>query len=818
MLTFANRRPFHTPAGHDTPYLSPVIMLRLFATAVLCLLAAAALPAPASSSSSSSCAAVTSRAPCGQQSDSEERCLSKGCCFDPAGDGKVPCYFGTGNAVPITDVHIIQASHFDAGFAYTIKDVLQLWWYSHFPRAFAIGSAIAANASLADHLGLHFTAQCWLLDLFFNCPPDVPGGLRCPTDAEKAAVQQSVRSGWLSWHAFPFNSEYELHGAGMLAAGVARCHALDDMFGLPRKATASQRDVPGTTRSAIPALLAAGVTSFSNGVNGASTPPFVPRAFMWRDAVSGLSLPTMIHPYGYGGTSFEDAVIVPGLAHAMVFAWRGDNAGPPDSVSEIEGDFSYVQSQFPGAKVHFSNFDDFTAHLLDPAVLAQLPVVTAELGDTWVHGAGSDPVRLAFFRRAGALRSMCVERGECSENDPVVQNFTRLVLKCGEHTWGKDIKSFLHDTNHWANAELQAQLAAGASNFLDVLASWQEQRAWCIDYPIAALAQAGHPLGDQLRYALDDLRPSAPPSTAGFAPFAAGTVYNAGRWSIGFDAATGAISTLVDALTGATWASPADGSLLGVGHYVSLSQADYAAFTGPEPAGYYPQPGASPSWFQLDFGKPNCSEGGAAHNEAPATGGGAWLLETENFAEFLVASSFGAGLHANFGAPQQMWTRISVPRGVAPDETASIALTYEIFGKTPTRLPEGLFLRFNASAAGGPLQWRVVSLGGAVDPFDVVPGGNQHLHGFAGDRSNDAGVRVTRAAGQALFITSDSAALAAFGRPTPLPAPVFPNSTDPSEGMAFMLEGNTWGTNYPAWFPFDAADSALRWRFDLTAE
>jgi len=202
--------------------------------------------------------------------------------------------------------------------------------------------------------------------------------------------------------------------------------------------------------------------------------------------------------------------------------------------------------------------------------------------------------------------------------------------------------------------------------------------------------------------------------------------------------------------------------------------------------------------YKLDFGKPNCSEGGAAHQEVPATAAGVFLLELPNSAEFLVSSNFGAELHADFGAPAQVWTRISVPRGADPAATSSIALTYEIFDKTATRLPEGLFLRFNASSSGGPLEWRVVSLGGAVDPFDVVPGGNQHLHGFAGDRSTDSGIRVTRGGdGHALFITSDSAALAAFGRPTPLPAPVFPNSTDPSEGAAFMLVGNTWGTNYP---------------------
>jgi hypothetical protein len=69
-----------------------------------------------------------------------------------------------------------------------------------------------------------------------------------------------------------------------------------------------------------------------------------------------------------------------------------------------------------------------------------------------------------------------------------------------------------------------------------------------------------------------------------------------------------------------------------------------------------------------------------------------------------------------------------------------------------------------------------------------------------------------------LRITSDSAALASFGRPWPLPAPVWANSTDPSEGSGFLLMDNTWGTNYPAWLPWDAAnDSNQRWRFALTA-
>ena len=251
----------------------------------------------------------------------------------------------------------------------------------------------------------------------------------------------------------------------------------------------SQRDVPGTTRSALPILAAAGVRAVSVGVNGASTPPDVPRAFVWVDPVSGISLPALWHPYGYGGNAFEDAVIIPGLSTALVMDWRGDNAGPPANVQvrtaavaaaivylslvlgrrcvpyttlralcaehttpravrhitrgvntqrhvcrthnaahartahtrsltcsavtsqlardhshttqcataltphfviqEVVNDWANIGKVFPGAKVVAATFSDFLPLLEASAAAGVLPMVEAELGDTWVHGSAS---------------------------------------------------------------------------------------------------------------------------------------------------------------------------------------------------------------------------------------------------------------------------------------------------------------------------------------------------------------------------------------------------------------------------------------------
>jgi hypothetical protein len=783
-------------------------------------------PPPPPPPQPAACSAVFAPAPCGQASDSVDRCLSKGCCYNAA-FALSPCFYPGGDGVPLTHVHVIQASHFDAGFAYTIKDVLTLWCtfrrephpcapqtkkthpnptppkpynqigYTHFPRALELGLQIDADPALG--VGLRFTAQMWIIEMFFNCPPGVPG-LRCPAPGEVANVTTSITRGFLTWHAFPFNSEAEAHTAGAFALGVGMAHALDDKFGFPRKATMSQRDVPGTTRAVVPALAALNVTAFSIGVNGASTPPFVPRAFVWSDAESGASMPMFVHPYGYGDYSFEGAVILPGLSHAMVFAWRGDNQGPPASVSEIVNDFASIRKSLslgPGVAVFSSTFDNFTSHVVgNAAVLAALPVVTSELADTWMHGAASEPVRGAFFRRAAALLEQCVEHGACAPGDRATANFTRFLLKCGEHTWGKDIKSFLKDTVNWTNEQLQRQLAAKAPNFVDVVASWQEQRDWCATYAIQALQVASHPLAGPVADAYADLFPPAsPPDPAGtgFAPFAAGARYTGSpSWDLSFDAATGALSLLVEKPSGRVWANKtADGSALLWAHYTALSADDYNTFTGPEPNGYYPLPGDSPGWYKMDFGKPNVSSANPVHSETAAGLVGLWLKEDSAAATFLVHSDFGSNpaLHSYYGAPASVWLQLTVPKALPAAATITGALS--IYGKTPTRLPEGLYLRTNASAGAG---WRVGKLSSMVDPFDVVPGGNHHQHGF----NKEVRAMAGDGSGAALSIASLDFSQAQLGKPIPLPAPVWANATSASEGLSFLLIDNTWGVRAAA--------------------
>ena len=47
------------------------------------------------------------------------------------------------------------------------------------------------------------------------------------------------------------------------------------------------------------------------------------------------------------------------LSHAMCWAFRPDNSGPPSSVSEVVAYFNVARAAFPGAAVHASTHDRF---------------------------------------------------------------------------------------------------------------------------------------------------------------------------------------------------------------------------------------------------------------------------------------------------------------------------------------------------------------------------------------------------------------------------------------------------------------------------
>ena len=85
---------------------------------------------------------------------------------------------------------------------------------------------------------LNFMFQSWVLNLYFDCPPNM--GIHCPDAAAKAKVEAAIKANHITWHAFPHNAELETMGNAMIEAGLAMTHALDRAFGQTNKTVLSQ--------------------------------------------------------------------------------------------------------------------------------------------------------------------------------------------------------------------------------------------------------------------------------------------------------------------------------------------------------------------------------------------------------------------------------------------------------------------------------------------------------------------------------------------------------------------------------------------------
>lgn len=320
----------------------------------------------------------------------EQECVARGCCFSEPlelgnekktnGTSLLPevwCYYPT-RKEEITQVHVVQGCHIDVGFMNTAPAIINLWFHHHFPLAAQVGAALARMGHPGG-AGLRFTSPAWLVSLYLDCPqPYVREGVVCPNASDVETFEEAVEQGWITWYAFPFDTEAETMDPSLVEFAVDLSHQLDDRFAQPRKQVVSQRDVPGITRSAIPILAARGVTAISVGVNGGSAPPNVPKAFLWQDPISGQRLTAFWLQGGYSGIQlphdpFLVYTMVPNSSTVMVVAWRGDNAGPPPNAQNVLDTWFWLSKEFPNAKIIDSTFDGFVGSVPSTAI-AQLPM------------------------------------------------------------------------------------------------------------------------------------------------------------------------------------------------------------------------------------------------------------------------------------------------------------------------------------------------------------------------------------------------------------------------------------------------------------
>ena len=655
-------------------------------------------------------------------------------------------------------VHMVFKTHLDVGFTDYARNVVDRYFRHFIPGAIRLARTMRESD---DDAGFVWTTGSWLIYEYLE-----QAGAQ-----ERRLMEDAIVAGDIAWHGLPFTTHTELMDVSLCRYGLSLAKTLDRRFG-KQTIAAKMTDVPGHTRGLVPLLAEAGITFLHIGVNPASSVPDVPPVFVWRDEASNTDVVVMYHQV-YGNTS-----VIDGLDDAISVILTGDNIGP-QSPDDVRGAFAAMRQRFPDARVIASTLDAFAARL--PAIRDRLPVLTQEIGDTWIPGAGTDPAKVAGFRELASLRADWLRSGVADEQAPDMGRFSRNLLLVAEHTWGLDEKTHLPERGCYDPAPFQA--ARQRDDFRRFEASWAEQR----DYLTAAVDALDDPgMKQDATARLAALKPERLTLEDG-EDCEPDTTYATTHFSLRFDR-QGALTGLVQTSNGYRWADTH--KRLGLVSYQTFSHEDYERFWN-----QYNRNRDDPevrSWAREDFTKPGLENAHTTSAEWLPTLTSLRRRVDEGGHHFLAELRMPERATTDYGCPALFQVALFFPV-----DAPQVSFDVRWFDKPASRMPEALWLSFDP-LVDEPDRWRLDKLGAMISPLDVVSRGARGLH--AVDRG------VVHPGGVSIF-TLD-APLVAPGRRSLLR---FDDAQPPLEGgMHFNLYNNVWGTNFPMWYEDDA-----RFRFAL---
>jgi hypothetical protein len=640
-------------------------------------------------------------------------------------------------------IHLVFKTHLDIGFTDHAEKVRGQYHERFIPQAIDTGEHFFREDP--DRPAFIWTTGAWLIWDHLETQP--PGKIR--------RLEEAIGRGLIRWHALPFTTHSELMSPALFRAGLSYAAELDRRFGV-RTIAAKMTDVPGHTRGIVPLLAEAGVKFLHLGVNAASRVPNLPDVFRWR-APGGEEILVM-YQSSYGETHFPT-----GLDDGLSFAHTNDNIGP-QSVGQTGEAYRALRHANPGTVIKASSLDEYAA-LLWPR-REEFPVADVEIGDSWIHGAGSDPIKLQRFLALQRLYD-----GFAGETPtPERLAFGRGLTLVAEHTCGVDIKSFLRDETNWDRPSFE-NARHSDYRFPFTEESWIEQRAY-LDHAVAALTPADRTAADEALAALAVPAPSPGRALDRASP------YTIGGWTLEIDPQSGALAALTTP-TGTKLAGR-DNRFLAFSHE-SYDAADIDRFRSSYITERF-------EWALFDFGKPGLASASTARSNAWAT----TLTDvTATDAELTLGLALAEIARDELGAPSR------VELTFRPLSATEAEVTLMLREKPANRLPEAGFLTLTAVAS----DWEFLKLG-------LWQPGDRIAANAGGNLQAVVAVKSRLADGTALEITPLD---------TPLVAPLGDfmayekGPPDFSRGLRFNLYNNKWGTNFPQWWEGD-----FRARFRLT--
>jgi hypothetical protein len=622
------------------------------------------------------------------------------------------CCFAQPNP-DIEHVYVVFKTHLDVGFTDLSSKVTDRYMNEFIPKALDVADQMRADGSGDRYVWI---TGSWLIWKY----------LETADPEDKARLEEALRRGDIVWNGVPYTLESETTNRDLFETLLLPAKILDKKYG-KKTIAAKMTDVPGHTRSIISPLSDAGIQFLHVGVNPASPVPSVPKFCLWRDT-NGKEI-VLVYQGDYGSND-----VMPDGKTVLSFNFTSDNHGP-HTYEQVKEIYANLRKNYPNAKVEAKSLNDIAAYLV--TLKDKLPVVTSEIGDTWVFGYAGSPIRMAKYRAILDLYSRWLAQGRINMWDKSTINFALELGLIPEHTQGVDVKTYI---KNWDKYDMDPFIAyRNSDEFRYAERSWKELD----DYIDNAIAYLPEDLREEAQNRLDEFdnpeREDVPETG------------NHGNWSKSLFG--GALK--IDGLT-----------------YSMYDSKDYDNYLN-----NYLR--ARLDWAFGDMGKPGLDKTNAVSMDLKAQIVG---KKVDSDGSTVYRLAFPEGKVDDRVFPKE----ITVKCKEYPDKgRAEIELT--VLDKPAVRLPEGYWLKFNSGNIKTVIAEKV---GERVDLSDVVEGGSRWEHGI------DRYIDVVTSNGT-FRIISPEAFLIDFGKRPGIDYTT--QKTSFSNGISFNLSNNLWGTNFQMW-------------------
>ncbi len=656
-------------------------------------------------------------------------------------------------------VIVVSKTHLDLGFTDYAENIRQKYIDTFIPEAIDLAEKVNTDGKK------HFvwTTGSWIIK-------EALKDEKCREKLEKA-----LRQGNIAPHAMPFTTHTELLDADTLDFGLSMVDALDELRG--RKTVAAKMtDVPGHTKGLVPFLAKHGIKLLHIGVNGASALVDVPPCFLWKNGDSEV---VVIYSGAYGGAFRSELV-----EEILYFDHTLDNHGAP-SPEKVLAHFDDIQKEYPDYEITAGTMDDFADVIWE--VREKLPVFEGEMGDSWIHGAATDPYKSACLRVFMSLKRKWLSDGSLVRGGEEYTEFTDALLCIAEHTCGMDSKTYFSDYGHYLKKDFIKARKADKVKFRHLFSdlpqsilplislfdgrrkrgyysviekSWAEQR----DYINKALSCLSDAHRREAEKEIADLIPKFPVSFISNGKNKA----SQGDWSVEINE-KGGIGLLTH--KGKEILRQNSEALV---TYRSFCNKDYEYWLDH----YSRDLHETAVWALGDFARPNLKIFEGKYPEGRFDYGIKDICAENNV------------ITVNLVCDRKLCDELGAPtliQAVYTLKADGLDIDVKWFDKDANRLTEAIYLNLFPNADNVEL----TKLGCRVKPEEVTLNGSRNLHA------------VQSVCFDGCEIINVHSPLVSFGRGKILE---FDNKHESvrKDGISFVLQNNVWGTNFPLWYEDNA--------------